>query len=537
MRAAINLAMSMIAGLTFSAFALPAFPGAEGWAGSITGGRGGAVVHVTNLSAYGNGSFAAALATSGAKIIVFDVGGVINLQNTPLTLSSNTTIAGQTAPGGITLINGGLYTQYQGTCTNMIVRFIRVRRSADAPDGDCFRFGYCSGYILDHCSGRWNSDETLDLDPSNTGTIQYCLLAEPGSCENHYGVGDGYGNNMTLILAASTDGRITLYKNIFAHSAKRTPFLSNMGATAWQDKTYELINNVFYDDMQGSSETFDYGNNIPLNLIGNYYKGGLSASYPSTTLYAHSGTVPVKSMMVHAADNYHADYPTIKVRNAFFNNASVLTWVDTVIPPQMTQNISPVSSAYSEVMAVAGALPRTIREMQTMGGGWMTTCAALSDPMLPQKGTRPVDSDNDGMPDGWETAHGLDPNNAADHTTKMNGGYDALEVYLNELADSLAPYTAVETPPARNLTFDAAPSVRATPNPFHGAVRFTLRNMAGKPVNVAVFDISGRRVHSAVMTAGVSTVDWNSGNLPSGIYAARFAQGGKVLETRVSLIR
>ena len=128
----------------------PAFPGAEGHGRYTTGGRGGKAIHVTNLNDDGNGSLRWALSQSGAKTIVFDVSGYIDLKS-QLNVSSNTTIAGQTAPGdGITL---RYYTLYFGNCDNVIVRFIRSRRSQvkDVNDGADATWGRNrKNIILDH---------------------------------------------------------------------------------------------------------------------------------------------------------------------------------------------------------------------------------------------------------------------------------------------------------------------------------------------------------------------------------------------------
>ena len=109
----------------------PAFPGAEGHGRYVTGGRGGKVIHVTNLNDKGTGSFRAAVTGNSKKIIVFDVAGVIPLAS-DLTIGANTTILGQTAPSpGITL---RYYTVRPED--NCIIRFIRLRRGQEKDIND-----------------------------------------------------------------------------------------------------------------------------------------------------------------------------------------------------------------------------------------------------------------------------------------------------------------------------------------------------------------------------------------------------------------
>ncbi|MFH1762239.1 MAG: hypothetical protein ABIA63_14165, partial [bacterium] len=128
--------------------ALPSFPGAEGYGAIATGGRGGQVRKVTNLADTGAGSFRAAVSGDSAKIVVFEVSGIIR-NNSVVEMGKNTTIAGQTSPKGIifynwnrdTSINNGLplndriddMASPNGGIiinSNTIVRHIRIRGSS-----------------------------------------------------------------------------------------------------------------------------------------------------------------------------------------------------------------------------------------------------------------------------------------------------------------------------------------------------------------------------------------------------------------------
>ncbi|MBL8026366.1 MAG: T9SS type A sorting domain-containing protein [Fibrobacteres bacterium] len=536
-------AVIMIAAVSISA--VPAFPGCEGWGKNSIGGRGGQIIHVTNLKNSGTGSLRTAVAVSGPKIIVFDTAGVINLGNQPLTLNSNTTIAGQTAPGGITLINGGIYTQ----ASNVIVRFIRLRRSADVADGDLIRITSANAHdvVFDHCSAYWCSDEVLDMSYACYNiTIQNTVIGEPLQCHAVYGCETGCGNNRTGILSTENDGRITFYKMVLTHTMKRVPFCGNGGKYSNTNKTFEFINCLVYDCMAGSAESFDAGNTVPLNQIGNYYKGGPSAEYGSNP-YAHSGTINPKSMRAHVKGNFHYKYPTYTAAGAFFNTLSVLSWVDTMIPPVMTTNILPAQTSYWECLASAGPLPRdstdrrTFDEIKNKTGAWIETCNPPSEPYQLATGRIPTDTDKDGMPDTWETAKGLNINSAADATTDM-GGYNAIEVYLNELADTLVARASVTAEVTRKNNENDAPAVDATPNPFNPAVRFTLNNMSSKPVTMTVYDLSGRIVYKSGLLTDHNNLVWNSKDtygrsIGRGTYLVKFTQDKLSVQKQVTLIR
>ena len=254
----------------------PAFPGAEGHGRYTTGGRGGKVIHVTNLNDDGNGSLRWALSQSGAKTIVFDVSGYIDLKS-QLNVSSNTTIAGQTAPGdGITL---RYYTLYFGNCDNVIVRFIRSRRSQvkDVNDGADATWGRNrKNIILDHCSFSWSIDEVASFYDNLNFTMQWCNITEglnAGHNKGNHSYGGIWGGK-----------NASFHHNFIAHVQNRAPRF-NGARYNWDgyDKTlYEnsiqaervdFRNCVMYNWGNGNGCYGGPGGGY-INMINNYYKAG-----------------------------------------------------------------------------------------------------------------------------------------------------------------------------------------------------------------------------------------------------------------------
>ena len=259
----------------------PAFPGAEGHGRYVTGGRGGKVIHVTNLNDSGTGSLRWALSQSGTKTIVFDVSGYIDLKS-QLNVSSNTTIAGQTAPGdGITL---RYYTLYFGKSDNVIVRFIRCRRSQvkDVNDGADATWGRNrKNIVLDHCSFSWSIDEVASFYDNLNFTMQWCnvteALANPGHSKGAHSYGGIWGGK-----------NASFHHNFLAHMQNRVPRF-NGARYNWDgyDKTlYEnsiqaervdFRNCVMYNWGNGNGCYGGPGGGY-INMINNYYKAGPGTS-------------------------------------------------------------------------------------------------------------------------------------------------------------------------------------------------------------------------------------------------------------------
>lgn len=266
----------------------PAFPGAEGHGRYVTGGRGGKIVHVTNLNDSGTGSFREAV-KSGNKIIVFDVAGVIALKS-DLKFADNITILGQTAPSpGITL---RYYTVQPGS--NNIIRFIRIRRGQekDINDGaDASWQRNKIGIIYDHCSFSWSIDEVASFYDNNNFTMQWCTVAEsltnPGHSKGAHGYGGIWGGKLA-----------SFHHNFVAHLMNRGPrfngarygwtgYTSNKEYSTykWQNavqaENVDFRNCVMYN-AQGTCYGGPGGGQI--NIVNNYYKAGPSHSLKGTTL-------------------------------------------------------------------------------------------------------------------------------------------------------------------------------------------------------------------------------------------------------------
>ena len=284
--------LTSMAAALMSAAALaqvPAFPGAEGHGRYVTGGRGGKVIHVTNLNDKGTGSFRAAVTGNSKKIIVFDVAGVIPLAS-DLTIGSNTTILGQTAPSpGITL---RYYTVRPED--NCIIRFIRLRRGQekDINDGaDATWQRNKTGIIFDHCSFSWSIDEVASFYDNNNFTMQWCTVAEsltnPGHSKGAHGYGGIWGGKLA-----------SFHHNFVGHLMNRGPRF-NGARYGWTGYT----NNKDYDTYKWENpvqaENVDFRNCVmynaqgtcyggpgggQINIVNNYFKAGPSHSLKSKTL-------------------------------------------------------------------------------------------------------------------------------------------------------------------------------------------------------------------------------------------------------------
>ncbi|WP_418501156.1 pectate lyase family protein [Flagellimonas sp.] len=414
---------------------LKAFPTAEGFGKKVTGGRGGKVYTVTNLNKSGPGSFVEALEASGPRIIVFAVGGTIELdyEDQVYVRNGDLTIAGQTAPansGGIT-IKGSIRFNYTD---NIILRNIRFRLGDNGwkdssgnivgskPSGiayDGLELLNVSNMIIDHCSVSWSIDENFSVVDSENITIQNCIISEALARSVHY---ESSSHSMGVLINRSQN--VTFYNNYVAHNSER-----NIRAAR---STFELINNVFYD-FRGAG---GFSSGQSWTAIGNHWKKGVTeigsaniTSYINDSGQGHSGSI------------YYSDNS-----NDFNVPFLAPNWESYVVgSPPVDSGINPksVNAAIDYVLANAGARypyfdtmdQRVIQDYYSTSGKIVDSPEMSGGYPSLNTGTAKKDSDGDGMPDDWETAMGLDPQVPDDNGDIDNDGYTNIEEYIN-LIDS-----------------------------------------------------------------------------------------------------
>jgi hypothetical protein len=269
------------------------FPSAVGWASKTVGGRGGRIIRVTTLDADGPGSFKAAVEAKGPRIVVFEVGGVIDLKRTTLAIREPfLTIAGQTAPSpGITLIKGGIDVHGH----DVIIRHIRVRTGADNQpkrsgwEADAFSTVGAYNVIIDHNTFSWALDENMSAsgprfngktpdewraNTTHNVTFSYNLASEGLADSSHP---KGEHSKGSLIHDNATN--ILFYRNIWAHNVERNPLFKGGVRGA-------VINNLIYDPgqramhynlmaLEWAGQPYQTGQ---MSAVGNVMRGGPSTA-------------------------------------------------------------------------------------------------------------------------------------------------------------------------------------------------------------------------------------------------------------------
>ena len=398
-----------------------AFPEALGFGANVTGGRAGTVYHVTNLNDDGAGSFRDAV-SQGNRIVVFDVGGIINIK-TAVSIKSNITIAGQTAPGeGIAIHGGKLST---GKQSNIIIRYLRIRpgeNTASTKD-DALNLYDAKNVIVDHCSvelAPWNNfgGSSDNADYRVTGiTVQNSLIANP--------IGQQFGAHIESI-----DGTWAWYYNAFVNTHNRNPldkindiFVNNIlynfeaGYTTHTSAKFkhDIVNNYFVYGPEGKNEWFQVDKNQSIyangNLIDKNRDGVLNGG--PTSIYYYQGP----------GEELKNPWNELTTKGPMMSAASAWRYVTSQSGVLPYDDIDSLIWHQVGTLGKEGALVKSVGAMGLKtNNGWGEVIA----------GKAATDSDKDGMPDYFENAMGYDTAKD-DAMTKEDDGYVRIEKYINWL--------------------------------------------------------------------------------------------------------
>jgi hypothetical protein len=388
-----------------------AFPGAEGFGRFATGGRGGAVYHVTNLNDRGDGSFRDAVSKPN-RIIVFDVTGVIKITD-KIAAAPKITIAGQTAPGqGIVVYGNGV-----SFADSSIIRYMRFRGSINMPRGACTVVAdNCKDVIFDHVSVEWGRWDNFHIKGSSNITLQYCLIGEPIDPQRFGALFENPVN-------------ITVHHSLWIDNQSRNP-KAKAGI--------EYINNVVYN---WGVNGFVGGHSAAIHnqdVINNYFIAGPNSGHAFIGMFTATDHVYHKGNYVDLNKDGKLN-GRLTVDSDFVKRGLTLLKQPNF---KSSVKIESATEAYQKVLAEAGASiqrdavdSRIIGYLKSLGKEgviFKSEVDAGGQQELPEARSL-ADSNRNGIPDNWESTHKVNAQNTANANKVENDGYTRLEKYLNDL--------------------------------------------------------------------------------------------------------
>jgi hypothetical protein len=415
---------------------LPAFPGAEGFGSSTPGGRGGKVLFVTNLADSGPGSLRAACEADCPRIVVFRVGGLVRLEKAIVVRSPFLTLAGQSAPGdGICLRD----YPFQVATHDVVVRYLRSRLgdAVGRPEDSIDLLNGSSNVVLDHCSATWSIDECLSLSGKvSNATVQWCLIAEPLDRSKHPKGAHGYGSLMRA------NGPVSLHHNLWAHARSRNPrFGGDYDRPPFP--SFDFRNNVVYDFGHTCSGITQ--GTFPVNYVGNtLLPGPSSTAHTAITIGGPSDlTFYLQGNTLDGKDLASSDTGRVFSRMEI-DGARQVRIVEAPFPAPPVRTLAAGEACEAVLKGVGASLPvrdavdsRIVDEVRSRKGSIINSQAQVGGWPEYRSAEPARDSDGDGMPDAWESAHGLNPGDPGDAGLDRNGdGYTNVEEYLNSLTST-----------------------------------------------------------------------------------------------------
>ncbi|WP_320113322.1 T9SS type A sorting domain-containing protein [Draconibacterium orientale] len=532
---------------------LPAFPGAGGFGKYTTGGRGGKVIFVTSLEDnLQEGTLRYAVNQAYPRIVIFKVSGTIQLRSTLKITNNDITIAGQTAPGdGITLRDYPVKIQ----ADNVIIRYMRFRMGDEAlQEDDALGARYQKNIIIDHCSMSWSTDECASFYNNENFTLQWSILSESLRISVHEKGTHGYGG----IWGGE---KASFHHNLLAHHDSRNP---RFCGSRYSDRAeYELVdfrNNVIYNWGANSAYAAEGGR---YNLVNNYYQAGPASSNKSRIIQPYAdngennqpagtfGTFYIDGNITTASDQVTQDnWEGVNMHSTFSTYAPGVTKDDIKSDSEYETGeviTHSAEEAYLKVLDFAGASLaydsvdiRILNETATGtvtftdGGngstnGLIDTQGAVGGWPLLKSNDAPADTDEDGMPNDWEVAQGLNPNNPADaQLTTVDGLYPNIEVYINSLVaeiteqqDENGVHTAIN---------DIARNEETISIYYNGSNQNLMIDHSTEVKSVELYNITGKLIAKQTFDSVVVQMPISVGS--KGIYLVRVLDSDNKIHTR-----
>ncbi|MCA6068160.1 fibronectin type III domain-containing protein [Chryseobacterium sp. RG1] len=527
-----TLASLLFCGLTLSTIESNAqtlaFPEATGFGRYTTGARGAAnpqIYLVTNLNDSGPGSFRDAVSQPG-RFVIFRVGGIVNLQSI-VAVAANTTIAGQTAPGeGIVFL--GPRVSFSGA-NNTIARFLRLRYGGTSQNQDASGIANGANIILDHMTFTWGTDEVFSVNWDGNGTspdnitIQNSIIGQGMHRHNHSAGG---------LMQPPPGGKISLIGNLYICNKTRNNKIKGIN---------EFVNNVVYNwgnygNTYGhtqSGEAYIMGGDSAgpsyANIINNYFIGGPNTSTTVTTPFS----VGNANFNLYGSGNYFDNNRNGALDGALvpqdltgYPVGDVTAIQSSAYDYPMKNTTVTAQTAYNNIIAKGGAsYPRRDQVDQLMisdllSKGTTATYVYVQTDLTTQFGftnggaghvygaPAPLDTDNDGMPDAWEIANGLNPNvfDALAVSTTY-APYLNIEVYINGLPNTAAPDFII---PPTNLNFTNAVT---TGSPASSSLTVNWNDNATNETNYVLERSNDGTNFTVIATLPANTVSYNESGL------------------------
>ena len=429
---------------------LLAFPGAQGFGRHADGGRGGEVVKVTTLKDSGQGSLRWALEElDGPRIVVFEVGGTIALKD-QIQINGDVTVAGQTAPGGIT-ITGGRLRVVDG---DVIIRGLEVR-PGDGPgqkasDRDGISVGKrgetVEDVMIDGNSITWAVDETASTwgAPSKV-TFSNNIFAQALNDSIH-----PKGNHSMGMLIGDGSSEVSVVGNLFAHNMNRNAVIKD------DAKSIEFVNNLIYN---WGPNALNLHESTTAHIIGNVYQAGRDSA----------GRAPIRLLEPEKGAGYYLHDNVGAVSGPAMGKIS-----DRPVFASSGVEAMPSSKVAGHVLVNAGARgpsgldpidARIVESVKDRDGRIIDSPGDVGGYGRDRTVPRLPDRDGDGIPDAYEVKIGSNPRRSDAQADADGDGYANIEDYINGLIDGFDGGARPEaarpsSPPAeRNAAPETAPAV------------------------------------------------------------------------------